>query len=348
MLETLERRSERPRRRSRRGLVILLALFLLLVGVVAAGGAYYEWAVGASGPQTPIVLTIPAGATGSDVAKLLKDNGVIRSSLAFKLRSKFGGFSGGFEAGRYRLTTNMRIDDVLQVLKKGPFVDTLRVTFPEGYTVKQVAARAHEKLPISRSDFVASATSGKWTLGNYLPSGTKTVEGFLFPSTYDFFKDAKADDVITRVLQEFDKQAQSLPWTTATKLGVTNYEVVIVASLIEREAKFDTDRPHVAAVIYNRLKKGMALQFDSTIQYALGSPKLKLTFKELQVDSPYNTYLHTGLPPTPIDSPGVNSLAAALAPSDAGYLYFVADSNGHDHFTSSYQEFLTLKKKYLG
>jgi peptidoglycan lytic transglycosylase G len=348
-LDTLAQRSGRPERGSRRrGLIVLLAFVLVMVGLAVAAGGYYEWAVGASGPQRPVSITIPSGATGSDVANLLKKEGVIRSTLGFRLLAKVRHFSSGFEAGRYNLKTNMPVSNVLDALKAGPVVQSLRVTFPEGYRLSQMAQRVKDKLGIKSSTFTKSADSGRWTLDPYLPAGTNTVEGFLFPSTYDFLKDSKATDVIQRLLQEFDKQAKTLSWTNAKALGVTDYEVVVIASLIEREARFDADRPKIAAVIYNRLKKGMPLEIDATIQYALGS-WAPITIPDRQVDSPYNTYLHAGLPPTPIASPGLASLTAALNPAKANYLYYVViDAAGHHGFTNSYAEFVKLKNKYKG
>ncbi len=330
------------------GRLIFLLLIVGLVVAIVAGGLYYEWATGASGPQKRIDLTIPSGATGAQVADLLKKEGVIRSTFAFRLSAKFRGFSAGFQAGQYRLLTNMSVSAVLAALKRGPFAETVRATFPEGITVKEMAQKVESQLGIPAATFLASATSGRWKLPPYLPAHTKTVEGFLYPSTYDFFKDATAEDVVRRLLDQFQTESTKAPWSNAKKLGLTDYQVVVVASIIEAETKFDADRPNVAAVIFNRLKKGMPLESDATVEYALGTRKPKLTFADLKVKSPYNTYLHTGLPPTPICSPRLSSLEAALGPAKAGYLYFVADSEGHDHFASSYQEFLQLKRKYLG
>jgi UPF0755 protein len=341
---------EGPRRkRLGSGRLVLLLVVLGLIASVIAGGVYYEWATGASGQQKPLVLTIPSGATGAEVAALLKKEGVIRSALAFKVLAKLRHASSDFQAGKYRLRTNMTISAVLAALKQGPFVETVRATFPEGLTVKEMASRAHDQLGIKASDFVKSATSGKWKLAPYLPAGTKTVEGLLYPSTYDFFKGASADDVIQRLLTQFKTEATALPWSNAKALGMSDYDIVTIASMIEAETKFDVDRPKVAAVIYNRLRKGMALEIDATIQYALGKTKPKLTYDDLKVKSPYNTYTHQGLPPTPITSPSLASLTAALNPAKADYLYYLTtDAAGHEKFTSSYQEFLQLKKKYLG
>jgi UPF0755 protein len=350
MVETTPRRAQRPPRRRRRGLVILLALILVLAGLAAAAGSYYAWAVGASGPQKAVTVTIPQGATGSEVADTLKDKGVIRSALAFRLYVRFRGLSSGFEAGTYHFRTNMSVAAALDVLQAGPVVETISVTFPEGYTVRQVAERAHTGLGIKTSEFVRLAQSGDFSLPPYLPEGTKTVEGFLFPSTFDFEKDATAKDVIDRMLAEFKQQAAGLPWDNTKTLHVTPYEVVVIASMIEREARVQQDRPKIAAVIYNRLKKGMKLEIDATVRYALNKPTGPLTVSDLNVDSPYNTRKYPGLPPTPIAGPGLAALQAALSPAKVDYLYFlvVDPSTGRHAFTSSYAEFLRLKQQAQG
>jgi UPF0755 protein len=291
------------------------------------------------------VLEIPRGATGAEVADLLKAKGVIRSTFVFKLEARFRGFKAGFDAGRYtNLTTNMTISDVLEALKKGPAVESLTVTFPEGLTVAQTAARAAQKLGISKRDFLKAARSGDYSLPPFLPEGKKTVEGFLFPNTYDFLTDASADSVIKRLLSQFEHEAAALPWDQAQTLGVTPYEAVIVASLIEKEARFSPDRTKIARVIYNRLKKGMLLQIDATINYALGRSG-PILLKDREVPSPYNTYLHIGLTPTPIASSGKASLLAALAPAAGDWLYYVLIDckTGRHGFATTLSEFNRIR-----
>jgi UPF0755 protein len=347
MVDTLQRRSARPPKEHRfRGIVILLVIILVLGGILVAGGTFYNWATTASGPQTPITLEIPRGATGAQVAELLRAKDVIRSTFIFKLEARFRGFKAGFEAGRYsNLTTNMTISEVLDALKKGPAVESLPpVTFPEGLTVAQTADRAFKKLGISKKTFLKAAKSGDYSLPPFLPEGTKTVEGFLFPNTYDFLKDATADAVIKRLLSQFEHEAAALPWDQAKDLGVTPYQAVIVASLIEKEARYNPDRAKIARVIYNRLKKGMLLQIDATINYALGRSG-PILLKDRDVPSPFNTYLHTGLTPTPIASPGKASLLAALAPAAGNWLYYVLVDckTGRHAFATSLTEFNRIR-----
>lgn len=242
----------------------------------------------------------------------------------------------------------MRLGEVFELLELGPqdTAPTVTVTIPEGLRVEQVAETIAEQLGLSRRKFLEAATGGAYSLPPYLPPGAETVEGFLYPETYEFRTTASVEDVINRQLEQFRAEAEGLPWGRARELGVTQYEVVVIASLIEREARVDEDRAKIAAVIYNRLAKGMKLEIDATVLYALPEHKERLLFEDLEYPSPYNTYLHEGLPPGPIASPGLASLAAALRPADADYLYYVViDESGRHGFTDSYEEFLRLKEQ---
>jgi UPF0755 protein len=351
MLETLPKRSERKPRERRRGLVILATILILLIAFAATGVGFWSWATSASGPKTKIVVTIPQGASGSDVGTLLEREGVIRSTWAFKLMARFRGFSGGFQAGVYtNLTTNMSVEDALDALKKGPLPKkTVEALLPEGLTVRETAARVQDQLGIRQADFMEAANSGKWSLSPYLPKGVKSLEGFLFPKKYEFDAGVTADAVIKRLLTQFKLEVRDLPLNNYRSLGLKRpYDVVTVASMIEREARFAEDRPKIARVIYNRLARGMALQIDATVQYALGAWR-SLTLRDLKFQSPYNTYLHQGLPPSPIASPGLASLQAALSPAKGKWLYYVViDAQGHHAFTASYDEFLRLREQYQG
>jgi UPF0755 protein len=311
-----------PGRRRLRGLLVLLLALALVGGALGGGAVWYAWATGASGPRRPVVLVVPEGATGDEVAALLRDRGVIRSAFAFRLLARFRGFSRGFQAGKYTgLTTNMPLEEALRVLAAGPAVESVRVTFPEGLSVAEVARVVAEALGIPSRRFVRVAESGAFSLPPYLPEGTPTVEGFLFPDTYEFLRDATAEDVVETLLEQFDRVASGLPWSRAKELGVTPYQVVVVASLIEEEARYAPDRAKIARVIYNRLRRGMRLEIDATIQYAVG--RKEITLADREVESPYNTYRHPGLPPTPISSPGRASLEAALSPAPGRWLYYV-------------------------
>lgn len=246
--------------------------------------------------------------------------------------------------GHYLFEKGMRYGEVLDLLAAGPNYQ-VRVTIPEGLTVRQTAERLSAALGFKVEDFLAECYS-RLHPTPFLEGRDVTLEGFLFPKTYDLHPDASPGEVIDVMLRQFEREVADLDWGKAESMGLSPYEVVIVASMVEKEAMLEEERPLVAAVIYNRLRRNMPLQIDATVQYALPQWKPRLTYQDLQVDSPYNTYKKKGLPPGPICSPGKSSLAAALEPASVDYLYYVATEEGRHFFTSDYQEFLEAKKRY--
>lgn len=335
-----------PVRSRSRALRMLLLLFLVLVLLGAGAGGFYVWATGASGPRDRVVVEIPEGITASEVGDILVDRDVIRSAFVFRVMSKLRDFGATLQAGQYELTTNMPLPEALDVLEAGPLPEPVQdVTIPEGFRVTQIAERVARDLGVSRSEFLRLAESGTYVLDPYLPDGIRTVEGFLFPKTYQFPLEIGAEAVLERLLDQFEREVDALPWERVRSLGVSPYEAVIIASMIEREARVPEDRRKIAAVIYNRLEAGMLLQIDATVLYALPE-HTNPTLEDLAFDSPYNTYLYPGLPPTPIASPGFVSLEAALRPVDADYLFYVLiDCDGTHGFSETIEEHNALKAR---
>lgn len=326
----------------------LLIVLLVLVFMLAGAGGFYVWSTGASGASRPITVEIPEGATTSEIAEILEGKNIIRSGFAFRLVARFRGLESTIDAGEYALQTNMPLGEALDVLEAGPIPEeTFTVTIPEGLRLEQVADRVAEDLGLDGKRFLSKAESGEYALPPYLPEGHPTVEGFLFPKTYEFLTDVTEDQVIERLLEQFGAEAGTLDWGRAEQLGLEPYEVVIVASLIEREARVDEERPKVASVIYNRLREEMLLQIDATVEYALPEHKTRLTYEDYEYPSPYNTYLNPGLPPTPIASPSLASLRAALNPAKTAFLFYlvVDPGTGRHEFAETYQEFLRLKEQ---
>jgi UPF0755 protein len=313
---------------------------------------YYNWCRSSGTPRHSVTVRVPPGATGDDVVSILSDRGVIRcGGLIGRSLLEDTGRADEVRAGTYDLTTNMTLDRALAVITKAPKpVKTVSITIPEGYRLTQIADVVHKDLGISPGAFLDAATSGDHWLPPYLPKGEPTTEGFLFPNTYEFAKgDTTADDVVSKLLEDFRVEAQNLPWKNAKRLGLSPYEIVTVASLVEREAVIPSERPKIAAVIYNRLRTGEILGIDAALQYIDPDPSNGLTESDLQIDSPYNTRTHKGLPPTPIASPGLASLRAALEPADVPYRYYVlCGADGSHVFTASYQQFLADKARCLG
>jgi UPF0755 protein len=355
MLETKPTRHDEPPGRHRgprrRGFALGLVFLLVLGTIVAVGARYYAWCGDAAGPHRPVTFTVPKGASGSEVIGALHDRGIIRCDLVSRWLLRKSGQEDAIRAGTYHLNTNMTPSAAFEVLTSSPSpVPTVRLTIPEGYRLTQIAARVQDVLGIPSHRFMQATDGSRWSFPPYLPKGSSSLEGFLFPNTYQFARHGTtADDVIRRLLDEFGTEARSLPWDNARSLGVSDYEAVIIASMIEKEAKLERDRPLISAVIYNRLARGMALGIDATLLYVLPPRPNGLLESDLHVDSPYNTRLHTGLPPTPIASPGIASLRAALEPAHVSYLYYVlCGADGHHKFSDTYAQFERDKAACLG
>lgn len=338
-------------RRANWPLRILIAVAIVAGLLVAAGARYYSWCGQADGPRRPVTFTVAEGASGGEVVDALHAQGVLRCGQVSKWYLQRSGKQDEIRAGSYELTTNMTPDQAFGVITAAPTpVPTRRLTIPEGYRVSQTAERVQEDLRIPADRFEASAESGEWSLPPYLPEGMSTTEGFLFPQTYEFVKgETTADDVVRRLLDEFRTETADLPWENAGKLGVTPYETVVIASMIEEEAKVQKDRPLISGVIYNRLRLRMTLGIDATLLYDDPTPDGQLSESDLQYDSPYNTRLRAGLPPTPISSPGLASLEAALNPASTKYLYYVlCGADGSHRFAVTYREHLRNVAVCLG
>ncbi len=328
-----------PPRRWRAFLGFLLVLVLLAGGLLFALH-WYRGQVTPSGTQGPkVTITIPNNTSTSRIGEILHENKVIGNPTLFRFYAQYKG-KGGFEAGRYEFPTNSSFDDALSILAKGAAVpDVNRVTIPEGFRIEQIADRIAAKLPgRTRQGFIDAANAGK-IRSAYSPSDATTLEGFLFPDTYTFTLEDDESTVVTRMVENFDQVADEVGLSRSMeKVGLTPYQTVILASLIEREAKIDGDRAKISRVIFNRLKSETALQIDATLVYALGGVD-RILLEDLKKDGPYNTYTRKGLPPTPIASPGKESLIAALNPEKGDWLYYVVTGTDGSHsFATTFKE----------
>jgi UPF0755 protein len=283
------------------------------------------------------------------VGDILEEAGVVDSGFGFVLATRIDGGFEDIQAGRYELLRGLTARDALATLtKRRPLAeDFVTVTFPEGSWLEDFAARLEEDTHLSKRRFLRLVMRGGVD-SPLLPPEVQTLEGLLFPSTYQIIKKDNEAEVARRLVDQMANQIDELDFEArAESLGVTPYEAVIVASMIEAEARASGDRDKIARVIYNRLEEGMRLDIDATVLYALGEHKEVLTKTDLAVDSPYNTRRVTGMPPTPIGAPGAGSLEAAVNPADGGWLYYVvSDCEGHHAFSESYDEFLQNKAKY--
>jgi UPF0755 protein len=281
------------------------------------------------------------------VGERLERAGAIKSGLLFRLAARLTGSGSSIKPGEYSISPGKNVMEILGQLKEGG--GRLRlVTIPEGLTMKQIAALLEKKGVVSARDFLDAAGKATLSIGGSVPA---SLEGYLLPETYDIPESYSAGDVLKTLAGDFNRKAVPLYRQNAPSLPVkmTLHQVVVLASMVEREAKVPGERPVIAAVYYNRLKKGMLLQCDATVQYALGEQKEYLTLEDLKIDSPYNTYAHKGLPPGPIANPGLDSIRATLQPEKVDYLYYVRNdvkNDGSHVFSSSYAGHRDAIRKY--
>ena len=296
-------------------------------------------------------ITVEKGATTKDIAKILEENGLIRSSLLFELKSRYFKYDGKFKEGEFSLSTNMSEEEIMEILAtQGAQAEGIWFTIPEGYTIKKIAETLENNKIVTQDEFMEALKETKYDYDflSEIPERSNRLEGYLFPDTYEVREGADAAEIVSKMLNRFDEIVKPEYYKRAQELGYTMDEIIIIASIIEQEAKLEEERPRVAGVIYNRLESDIPLQMCSTVMYALGKRKDRLLYKDLEVDSPYNTYLHGGLPVGPICNPGEASIKAALYPEEHDYYYFVLmdEETGEHVFTSTGEEHNAAKKKY--
>ena len=301
---------------------LMIGLAVVIVGTLGAGITVQRTIdpPGAAGEE--VTVTIPPGSSTARIAAILDEKGIVESARAFRIYTRLKG-AGPFQAGDYTLRQRAAFGEIVEVLEKGPQIIQDRLTIPEGLTVEQIAERVGKLPGRSAEAFMAAVESGE-VRSNLQPESVDNLEGLIFPDTYMLDRGDDEKEILQRMVATFDTVAAETGIDQAAEGGrVTPYEAVIIASLVEREARVPEDRGPIARVIYNRLERDMLLQIDATVLYALGEHKTRVLFRDLEVDSPYNTYKVKGLPPTPIAAPGRAALAAAADPPANDFLYYV-------------------------
>ncbi len=296
-----------------------------------------------------VTVRIPAHASSSQVGDLLSHDGVISSGFFFELRATLAGKRSDLRSGTYHLKEGMSYSDVLTILTTPPpAAKVSELTLTEGRTRRQIGVLLHAQG--IRGNYVAETRHSPLLKPTAYgaPRDTPSLEGFLFPSTYQLRDPIKVSGLVADQLKEFRKQYAKVNFSYARSKHLTPYDVLTIASMVESEAGTAHDRPLVASVIYNRLKAGMPLQIDATTRYATGNYTKPLTVSELSSSSPYNTRIHKGLPPTPISNPGMAAIQAAAHPAQTKYLFFVVRPGtcGESVFSSNYQQFLHDQQQY--
>ncbi|KNF09876.1 ABC transporter substrate-binding protein [Gottschalkia purinilytica] len=335
---------------SKKKIAIISSTIAVIVGIV--GGKYYvdrqKLAVANENIQK-ISITIPQGSNTQSIAKILKDNGLIRNEFIFRITSKLEKKDSSYKAGVYLLSNGMNQDQIMKELISGGASNSdTKFTIPEGFELKQIAEKLSKQGIVNKEKFLSltskvSNFSSEYEFLKEVPQDS-SLEGFLYPDTYEIYKGATEEEIIKKMLNNFNKIYTNEIKNKGKQIGLDTNKIITLASIIEREAKIDSERPMVSAVFHNRLKKNIMLESCATVQYILGERKEVLTYKDLKIKSEYNTYLNRGLPPSPIASPGIKSIMAAVDPANVDYLFFVANKDGSHTFTKTYEEHIKAQK----
>jgi len=327
---------------------LILVVFFAFLGLAGFASGAYLWITEmasppASGQKTE--LFVQPGVNTRQIATLLKEKSIVRSALLFRLYIRFLAVDQRLKPGQYSFSGNETLNEVIFKLLRGS-LQTVSVTIPEGLTIKQVAAILEESGICTAAAFIEAVSDpgliGKvFSTWNLIPA----PEGLVFPDTYYFNRPTPAPQAAERMLRLMKHQIDRI-FVTPLPAGLTQYQGCILASIIEEEAALADERPLIASVFYNRLTRQMKLESCATVLYALGSHKNRILFEDLKIDSPYNTYLYPGLPPTPIANFGTSALAAVAAPAVSDYLFFVSDGKRGHNFSSTINEHNRLRHQF--
>ena len=332
----------------------ILVILVLFVVIFASGGIYFKSRSGAYdvNEEKKVVVNIPAGSGTDSIADILSDAKLIKNKLVFKINVKMSGKASQFKAGEYQFdqsyTNGEIIDDIAagKIYHSGP-----KVTVKEGVTSIEIIDELVKKNLGTKENYEKLINNPDEFRDKYeflKDKNIKSLEGFLYPSTYFCTEGESEREVISRMLNKFDEMYKYKIKPEMDKHKDLNfYDVMKMASIIEKEAVVDKDRPLISSVFYNRLAKDMPLQSDATIQYAFKERKKVVTYEDLKIESPYNSYKYKGLPPTPIANPSWKSIEAAINPAETDYLYFVAKTDGgENNYAKTYEEHLKNEKRY--
>lgn len=362
MFEKMQERKTEVKK-VRKIVAIIAVSFVLVLGLIGLLG--YNYVSSALKPVDPdatkiIAVEVPIGSSLSSIAALLEEKGIIKDARVFKYYAKFNNESQ-FQAGNYDLTQAMTLDELIESLKTGKVYrePVFTMTIPEGYTLEQIGKVIEKKTSYTQKEFMDLVTSDEFVkqmMTNYPDLVTDAVladtirydlEGYLYPATYSYFEENPSlESIVEEMVATMNNVVKN--YTDAlTEKQMTVHELLTFASLLEEEATAQTDRETIASVFYNRINEGMPLQTDPTVLYALGEHKDRVLYEDLEVENAYNTYKNKGLPPGPIAGAGKTSIEATLNPSKTDYFYFLADKEGVNHFSKTYDEHLQKVEKYI-
>lgn len=362
----LKRAERRKEDRVVRKIVYVLTVAILIIAGILAISGYNYVSAGLKPLDTNdkklVQVEIPSGSSNRQIGEILEKDDIIRDGLVFNFYTKFKNLTN-FQAGYYQFSPNMTLDQIGKELQQGgsdvPLDDASKLTIPEGYDVDQIGTLVAKKTDFSKDDFLNLMNDEAFfnQLKEQYPDlltdagnaeGVKyRLEGYLFPATYNVLKTNNLQELVTQMV-DATNQVVAPYYSRIREKGMTVQEVMTLASLVEKEGVTTEDRKKIAQVFFNRIDEGMPLQSDISILYALGEHKEVVTYKDTEIDSPYNLYVNTGYGPGPFDSPSQDAILAVLEPTANDYYYFVADiSTGKVYYAKTYDEHMELVEKYV-
>ena len=348
---------KRPRHSKRKSVLVIIPIIIVIAavtgGIIFAAGQFLPSSETGTDivPGVAVTVTIPDGATADEIAKILKQAQVISDTNVFKRDVQYLGAEQSLKPGTYELTTLMDSTMLIDTLVAGPLANASKLTIPEGLTVEQTAEVVEATCGIPQAAFLARAYAADEYASKYpflKDVYNNSVEGFLYPKTYTIPPNSDADYVVQALLDQFVIETSKLDLSYATQHGMTFFDVITLASVIEKETAISEELTLVSSVIYNRLNRDMKLQIDATVVFVLGKNfSGKVSYEDLEIESPYNTYVIDGLPAGPICSPSAESINAAAHPADTAYIYYVLYSKeGYHTFCENIDEFEAAKEEY--
>lgn len=327
-----------------------IIIVLILVGGVLAGAAWYRFSSQPVGGKREVQFSINRGESLASISGRLRADGLIKSEFIFEQYAKLHDIASRIQAGDYKLNTSQTIGEIANSLLAAKR-ESKRVLIREGETDEEIAKIFSAAGLFGTEDFLNAAVQEQQLKVRYdfladLPAGN-SLEGYLFPDTYDFFVGATADDAIKKMLDNFERKVTPESRDRIKSQGKSLYEVITLASIVEREVRKPEDMKIVAGIFWSRLARGQALQSDATLSYALKDETAAHSTAELETDTPYNTYKYPGLPPTPINNPGLNAINAVIEPTATDYNFFLTAKDGTVHYAKTFAEHISNKMKYL-
>lgn len=366
--ESRRRKDERQKESSMVKKIVIIVVISLLLMLVALGFSFYRYFQAGLKPldiknEKMVQVEIPIGSSNKDIGGILEKNKVIKSGLVFTYYVKTNNLTD-FKGGYYQMAPNMTLNEIGQLLKQGGTAEPValadaQITVPEGYSIDQIGDIFAEKTKVTKEEFLAVVKDEAFfnSLVEKYPELLASVkdakdvryrlEGYLFPATYNYYKETKVEDILTQMVDKTNTIMASKKELIANS-GLTNQQILTLASLVEKEGVEESDRRNIAQVFFNRIEQDMPLQSDISILYAMEEHKVHLSNKDTQVDSPYNLYINKGFGPGPFNNPSEQAVDAVLNPEPNDYIYFLADiTTGKVYFANTYEEHLKLKEEYI-